>query len=147
MLLQIMYNYLLHHNKRKKSKVFWDIFMLFDSSVVSVLKKHVPAANPLNYITSMPQHVIFFKTHSSRNEGYVSHGQYNAVTHLSANVMTAQLLSESCAGICWNMKTSSNGNIFRVTGHLCGEFTDPRWIPRTKASDAELKYSLSSASE
>ena len=25
-----------------------------------------------------------------------------------------------------------------VTGHLCGEFTDPRWIPRTKASDAEL---------
>ena len=22
--------------------------------------------------------------------------------------------------------TSSNGNIFRVTGHLCGEFTGPR---------------------
>ena len=34
--------------------------------------------------------------------------------------------------------TSSNGNIFRVTGHLCREFTGPRWIPRTKASDAEL---------
>ena len=25
--------------------------------------------------------------------------------------------------------TSSNGNIFRVTGHLCGKFTGPRWIP------------------
>ena len=37
------------------------------------------------------------------------------------------------------MMTSSNGNIFRVTGHLCGEFTGPRWIPRTKASDAELR--------
>ena len=36
------------------------------------------------------------------------------------------------------MMTSSNGNIFRVTGHLCGEFTGPRWIPRTKAGDAEL---------
>ena len=24
------------------------------------------------------------------------------------------------------MMTSSNGNIFRVTGHLCGEFTGPR---------------------
>ena len=39
----------------------------------------------------------------------------------------------------WNfvsMMTSSNGNIFRVTGHLCGEFTCPRWIPHTKASDA-----------
>ena len=32
--------------------------------------------------------------------------------------------------------TSSNGNIFRVTGLLCGEFTGHRWIPRTKASDA-----------
>ena len=31
---------------------------------------------------------------------------------------------------------STNGNIFRVTGHLCGEFTDHQWIPRTKASDA-----------
>ena len=36
------------------------------------------------------------------------------------------------------MMTSSNGNIFRVTGHLCGEFTGPRWIPSTKASDTEL---------
>ena len=36
------------------------------------------------------------------------------------------------------MMTSSNGNIFRVTGHLCGEFTGDRWIPRTKASDAGL---------
>ena len=36
------------------------------------------------------------------------------------------------------MMTSSNGDIFRVTGHLCGEITGPRWISRTKASDAEL---------
>ena len=34
--------------------------------------------------------------------------------------------------------TLSNGNILRVTGYLCGEFTGPRWIPRTKASNAEL---------
>ena len=40
--------------------------------------------------------------------------------------------------IWYTKMTSSNGNIFRVTGHLCGEFTGPRWIPRTKASDAEL---------
>ena len=45
------------------------------------------------------------------------------------------------------MMTSSNGNIFRVTGHLCGEFTGPRWISRTKASDAELWCFLWSASE
>ena len=34
--------------------------------------------------------------------------------------------------------TSSNGNIFRVTGPLCREFTGHRWIPLTKASDTEL---------
>ena len=28
-----------------------------------------------------------------------------------------------------NMMTSSNGNIFRVTGHLCGEFTGPGEFP------------------
>ena len=38
----------------------------------------------------------------------------------------------------WFMMTSSNGNIFCVTGPLCGEFTGHRWITCTKASDAEL---------
>ena len=45
------------------------------------------------------------------------------------------------------MMTSSNGNIFRVTGHVCGEFTGPRWIPRTMASDAEFWCFLWSAPE
>ena len=45
------------------------------------------------------------------------------------------------------MMTPSNGSIFRVTGHLYGEFTGPRWIPCTKASDAELWCFLWSASE
>ena len=43
------------------------------------------------------------------------------------------------------MMTSSNGNIFHVTGHLCWEFTCHPWIPRTKASDAELWCFLWSA--
>ena len=36
---------------------------------------------------------------------------------------------------------------FRVTGHLCGEFTGHRWIPHSKASDAELWCFLWSAPE
>ena len=36
------------------------------------------------------------------------------------------------------LMTSSSGNIFRVTGHLCGEFTRHRSISCTKARDAEL---------
>ena len=45
------------------------------------------------------------------------------------------------------MMTSLIGNIFRVTGPLCGEFTGHRWIPHTKASDAELWIFLWSARE
>ena len=41
--------------------------------------------------------------------------------------------------------TSSNENIFRVTGRLCEEVTGHNWIPFTKASDAELLCSLWSA--
>ena len=33
-----------------------------------------------------------------------------------------------------NMMTSSNGNIFRVTGPLWGEYTGYQWIPLTKAN-------------
>ena len=47
----------------------------------------------------------------------------------------------------YTMMAPLNGNIFRVTGHLCGEFTGPRWIPRTKASVAELWCFLWSAPE
>ena len=36
------------------------------------------------------------------------------------------------------MMTPTNGNSFRVADPLCGEFTGHRWIPLTKASDAEL---------
>ena len=41
------------------------------------------------------------------------------------------------------MMTSSNENIFHVTGHLCGEFSGPRWILRTKGQWREaLMFSL-----
>ena len=40
------------------------------------------------------------------------------------------------------MMTSSNGNIFRVTGHFCGEFTGPRWIPAQRPVMRSLMSSL-----
>ena len=43
------------------------------------------------------------------------------------------------------MMTSWNWSILRFISHLCGEITDHRWIPLTKASNAELWYFLSSA--
>ena len=45
-----------------------------------------------------------------------------------------------------NMMTSSNGNIFRVTGHLCGEFTGDQWIPRANGQwRGALIFSLTCA--
>ena len=49
------------------------------------------------------------------------------------------------SGVRLTMMTSSNENIFRVTGHLYREFTGHRWVPRTKASNAELWCFLWSA--
>ena len=41
------------------------------------------------------------------------------------------------------MMTSSNGKIFRVTDHLCGEFTAHRWIPPTQGQwGGALMFSL-----
>ena len=43
--------------------------------------------------------------------------------------------------------TSSIGNIYRITGSLCGEIIGHRWIPLTKASDAVLWRFLLSVPE
>ena len=40
------------------------------------------------------------------------------------------------------MMTPSNGNIFRVTGPLCGEFTGPWWIATQGQSRGTLMFSL-----
>ena len=63
----------------------------------------------------------------------------------------AKYVQPACLPKTWlqwihvHMMTSSNGNIFHVTGPLCGEFTVHRWIPLTKASDVEFWCFLWSA--
>ena len=44
----------------------------------------------------------------------------------------------------YQMMTSSNGNIFRVTGHLCGEFTGefPTQRPVTRSFDVFIDLRL-----
>ena len=82
---------------------------------------------------------------------YRTHTNYRADSRLQSSQWETSLQSNAvspclCAKL-ESMMASSNGNIFRVAGHLCGEFTGPPWIPRTKASDAELWCFLWSASE
>ena len=62
-------------------------------------------------------------------------------------VLRCQISIYMQIGFFFVMMTSSNGNIFRVAGPLCGEFTGYRSIPLTKASDAELWCFLLSAPE
>ena len=45
------------------------------------------------------------------------------------------------------MKTWYNGNIFLVSGPLCGEFTGHRWIPLTKDSGVLSGYFVWSTPE
>ena len=108
------------------------------------------------YTTSLPHVLLTFENEWFTKSQHIKRASKNS---------TKYMYIYSCW--CWNldnhgkffrqyimycvarnrMMTSSNGNIFRVTGHLCGGFTGPRWIPHTKASDAELWCFLWSASE
>ena len=76
-------------------------------------------------------------------------GQFWPKSMSPHGVIRPQRVNSHHAELSWeNMMTSSSENIFRVTGpHLCGEFTGHRWIPLTKASDAEFWCFLWSAPE
>ena len=45
---------------------------------------------------------------------------------INADVMVMSRYGTHVIAVIYGMMTSSKGNIFRVTGHLCGEFTGPR---------------------
>ena len=61
----------------------------------------------------------------------------------SSEPRVVSLLMHKCITQLQYMMTSSNGNIFRITGYLCGEFTGSRQIPRTKGQRrGALMFSL-----
>ena len=101
---------------------YWRKFVVL--SLIIIPKK--------NGITSVNSFASYRRQFIIRtNEGLVYWCTYAPYSHLGLGLIVT---------ICQHqaMMTSSNGNIFRVTGHLCGKFTGHRWIPLTKASDAEL---------
>ena len=59
-------------------------------------------------------------------------------SYVCNHTLDSTVVVSSMEGLMVVMMASSNRNIFRVTVPLCGEFISHRWIPRTKASDAEL---------
>ena len=77
----------------------------------------------------------------------ICHSPFYLKFSVNGKLSIADIWIHIIASWSWSMMTSSNGDIFRVTGPLWGEFTGHRWIPLTKASDAELWCSLWSAPE
>ena len=94
------------------------------------------------FFIRMPQysHLRYTHTLHSKTTGRL----HNQLTHIREWLGSGVLIDSVVVSIdvINNMMTSTNENIFRITGHLCGEFTGHLWIPRTKASDAELWYFL-----
>ena len=88
-------------------------------------------------------HTLTIHQHQSFSLGYLTNAisgfdPIQKVTEVSLIIEIQPKMIELMLSSSHIMMTSSNGNIFRVTGPLYGEFTGHRWISRTKASDAEL---------
>ena len=66
---------------------------------------------------------------------------YDPTYMIGENVLYASTITD------YFMMTSSNGKNYGVTGPVWGESTGDRWIPLTKASEAELRCFLWSAPE
>ena len=63
--------------------------------------------------------------------------------NVSLHIQLGMCAKTGIPGSMWiGMMTSSNGNIFRVTGHLCGEFTGHRWRPIAVKAHRALMFSL-----
>ena len=58
---------------------------------------------------------------------YINCRELNRIPNQPDNLTLVRIMSLSL--VTDSMMTSSNGNIFRVTGPLCGEFTGPSEVP------------------
>ena len=94
-------------------------------------------------IFSSKCHIIYYMTITST--------WYRCDYALMKDTANLTIMDQLCSAFCeeigeeWfcYMMTSSNGNIFHVTGHLCGEFTGDQWIPRTNGQwRGALMFSL-----
>ena len=83
-------------------------------------------------------HVSFSKTTIIGSDNGLSPARRQAIIWTNAGILLIGTLGTNFSEIAIKidkfsfkkiMMTSSNGNIFRVTGHLRGEFTGPRWLP------------------
>ena len=73
-----------------------------------------------------------------RNEYQSTQGPVVPLFYLHTGTKACRDITKPREAINHTMMTSSNENVFRVIGPLCGELSGHRWIPLTKASGVEL---------
>ena len=81
-----------------------------------------PNSHPTPTPTTTPTQLHPRLTYSGGSSTIFDTKEYNGFGGVNSGPLISRL----------HMMTSSNGNIFRVTGPLCGEFTGHRWILHTK---------------
>ena len=123
-----------HNPKFEKMKLFrhprwWYLRRLKDPPTWLKVTTTLEDPNPHPLITIGLNHIISFILPVSI---------YIWVQLFETRLRSKLIAFTQCCSCHSLMMTSSNGNIFHVTGLLCWEFTGHQWIPRTKASDAEL---------
>ena len=129
--------------------VKWKYFVLtlLLAAIVTTTKTH-KSNNQLsnNKFVYFQWIILYFSAQYSFCQSFSCGLQHNACFQYPGYALLVKIVLYVFCSYIMFMMTSSNGNIFRVTGHQCGEFTGPRWILRTKASDADLWCFLWSAS-
>ena len=97
--------------------------------IVNALELRVSCTNPSKWASELRNTFIIDGLRTSKMERVSKQWRHHVYTN-DRPLNTGAYI--------YIMMTSSNGNIFRVTGPLWGESTGHRWIPFTKASDTEL---------
>ena len=86
------------------------------------------------YVKTWKYFCLYMPATTPTNESYVSISDNRCI---DAGIYVIRGTALWCL-LIFHMMTWSNGTIFHHSGHLCGEFTGLRWLPRTKASDARF---------
>ena len=104
---------------------FWDTNMTFNINIDEEMD-NLSSCNTIYFFANAGRCAWLVKTSISTH-----------ACHSLVNISTA-IMGDGCLF----MMTPWNGNIFRVTGHLSGEVTGPRWIPHKGQWRGALMFSL-----
>ena len=120
---------------------------LTSPSLVQIMACHY--LNEFRIIFNLTFANIFQRNFNQNATFMEKHAYENVVCKMAGILARPQCVKQRIPEcVCFDpVMTPSNGNNFRITGHLCGEFTGHLEIPLTKASDAELWGFLWSVAE